>query len=154
MAEEDDWNARLLFGDQAVQGPQVADDLVPSALVGEMAEIGRRSLGPVAAMIVGVNGVAGGVERRGETRVAGAVLGEAMGDLDDRPRAPLGKPTPRQEVLAIVGAKVELAPSFAAAHLRALSAIPLEISLIRSRVKPVGRIAAGKFLLAESIGIG
>ena len=40
MAEEDDRRARLLGGDQAVQGPEVADDLVPSALVGEMAEIG------------------------------------------------------------------------------------------------------------------
>ena len=40
MAEEDDRNARLLGGDQAVEGPEVADDLVPSAFIGEMAEIG------------------------------------------------------------------------------------------------------------------
>ena len=40
MAEEDDRRPRLLGGDPAVQGPEVADDLVPSAFVGEMAEIG------------------------------------------------------------------------------------------------------------------
>ena len=79
--------ARLLGGDQAVQGPEVADDLVPSPFVGEMAEIGRGRFRPVAAKIVGVDAVAGGVERRGETRIAGAVLGETMGDLHDRPRA-------------------------------------------------------------------
>ena len=110
MAEEDDWRARLLGGDQAVQGPEVADDLVPSALVGEMAEIGRRGLRPVAAMIVGVNGVARGVERRRQTRVAAAVLGEAMGDLDHRARRRIGKPAPPQEGLAVVGAKREFAP--------------------------------------------
>ena len=86
MAEEDDWRARLLGGDEAVEGPEVADDLVPSALIGEMAEIGGRRLRPVAAMIVGVNGVARGVERGGETRVTAAVLGEAMGDLHHRAR--------------------------------------------------------------------
>ncbi len=63
MAEEDDRHARLLGGDQAVEGPEVADDLVPSALVGEMAEIGGACLGAVAAMIVGVSRVACGVER-------------------------------------------------------------------------------------------
>ena len=45
-----------------------------------------RGLGPVAAMVVGVSRVARGVERGGETGVAGAVLGEAMGDLHE-PRA-------------------------------------------------------------------
>ena len=110
MAEEDDRRPRLLGGDQAVQGPEVADDLVPSAFVGEMAEIGGGALGPMAAMIVGVNRVARGVERGGETRVAGAVLGEAMGDLHDRARRTFRQPTPRQQGLAIVGAKVEFAP--------------------------------------------
>ena len=107
-------DARLLFGDQAVHGPEVADDLVPSALVGEMTEIRGGGLGPVATMVVGVNRVARGVERRGQTRVAGAVLGEAVGDLQNRARRTFGKPTPRQEVLAIVGAKVELAPRHSA----------------------------------------
>ena len=114
MAEEDDWRARLLGGDQAVQGPEVADDLVPSALVGEMAEIGGGGLGPVTAMIVGVNRVACGVERRGETRVTGAMLGEAVGDLDDRARRRFRQPATRQQVLAIVGAKHE----FASRHCR------------------------------------
>ena len=77
--------------------------------VGEMAEIGRGRFRPVAAKIVGVDAVAGGVERRGETRIAGAVLGEAMGDLHDRPRASLRQPATRKEGLAVVGAKRELA---------------------------------------------
>src|SRR6516165_1070329 len=108
MAEEDDSSARLLFGDEAVQGPEVADDLVPSPLVAEMAEIGSRGAGPVTAMIAGVNRVARGVERGGEARVAGAVLDEAMGDLHDRPRAPLGQPAAREERLAVLAAKLEL----------------------------------------------
>ena len=53
-------------------------------------------LRPVAAMVAGVNRVAGGVERRGETGVAGAVLGEAMGDLHHRARRPFGQPAPRR----------------------------------------------------------
>ena len=105
MAEEDDWRARLLGGDQAVHGPEVADDLVPSALVGEMAKVGAGRAWPVPAMIIGVNGVACGVERCGETRVTAAMLGEAMGDLDHRARRRVWQPATRQEVLAIVGAK-------------------------------------------------
>ncbi len=109
MAEEDDRRPRLLGGDQAVEGPEVADDLVPSALVGEMAEIGGLSLGPMAAMVVGVSRVARGIERGGETGVTGAVLGEAMGDLQNRAWRPLRQPAPREQGLAIVGAKLEFA---------------------------------------------
>src|ERR1700722_14430706 len=110
MAEEDYWNPRLLGGDPAVQGPEVADDLVPAALVGEVAEIRRRGLRPMPAMIVGVSPVARGVERAGDTRIAAAVLGEAVGDLHDRARRTFGQPTPRQEVLTVIGAKLEFAP--------------------------------------------
>src|SRR5579871_3575119 len=92
MAEEDDRNARVLPGDQPVHGPEVADDLAPSSLVGEMAEVRRGGLGPVAAMIAGVDRIAGGVESRSEARVTGAVLGETMGDLHRCPRRPLGRP--------------------------------------------------------------
>ena len=97
MAEEDDRNARLLLGDQPVHGPEVADDLAPSPVVGEMAKVRRGGLGPVAAMIAGVDRIAGGVERRGEARVTGAVLGETMGDLHHRPRPPLRRPAAGQK---------------------------------------------------------
>src|ERR1700677_1617348 len=110
MAEEDDWRPRLFLGDQAIEGPEVAHDLVPAALIGEMAEIGGGRLGSVTAMIVRVSRVARGIERAGQTGVAGAVLGEAMGDLHDRARRPFRQPTPPQQGLAIVGAKRELAP--------------------------------------------
>ena len=79
-------------------------------LVGEMAEIGRGGLGPVSAMVVGVHRIARGVERRGEPGVAGAVLGEAVGDLHNRPRAALGQPAAREQALPVVGPKLELAP--------------------------------------------
>ena len=121
MAEEDDWNARLLGGDQAVQSPEVADDLVPSPFVGKMAEIGGGGLGPMTAMIVGVSRVTRSVERSGKTGVAGAVLGEAMGDLHNRARRTFRQPKPREEGLAIVGAKVE----FALRHCPLIVAVPL-----------------------------
>ena len=154
MAEEDDWRARLLGGDQAVHGPEVADDLVPPALVGEMAEVGAGRAWPVSPMIIGVNGVACGVERRGETRVTPAMLGEAVGDLDHRARRRVWQPATRQEVLAIVGAKHE----FASRH-----SVPLNLSfpspwegLGISRVCAGGvkLVGAGEILLAELIGIG
>src|SRR3984957_17427407 len=108
MAEEDDRRPRLLGGDQAIERPEVADNLVPPALVGEMAEIGGGTARPVPAMIVGISPVACGVEGGGDTRVAGAVLGEAMGDLHQSARATFGEPTPPQEGLTVVGAKREL----------------------------------------------
>src|ERR1700733_2277700 len=118
MAEEDDRRPRLLRGDEAVEGPEVANDLVPSAFVGEMAEIGGRSFGPVTAMVVGVSRVARGIERVGERGVAGAVLGEAMGDLQNRARRTFRQPTAPQKRLAIVGAKVEFAPRHSPSHLK------------------------------------
>ena len=118
MAEEDDRRPWLFRGDQAVEGPEVADDLVPSALVGEMAEIGGGRFGPMAAMVVGVSPIARFVERCRETGVAGAVLGEAMGDLQNRARRTFRQPTPPQKRLAIVGAKLELAFRHSRAHLK------------------------------------
>src|ERR1700722_1378671 len=109
MTEEDDWLPRLLRGERAVQSPEVADDLVPSAYIGEVAEVGGCRPGPVTAMVVGVDRVTCGVKRSGQTSVAGAMLGEAMGDLHNRARRTFWQPTPRQEGLAIVGAKVEFA---------------------------------------------
>ena len=146
--------ARLLGGDQTVQGPEVADDLVPSALVGEMAEIGGGGLGPVAAMIVGVNGVARGVERRGETRVTGAVLGEAMGDLHD-PRAerPSGSQRRARRLWPSSARSVNSLSGIPPRYLRRPQARErLGISRVcASRVKPVGD---REILLAESVGIG
>ena len=55
-----------------------------------MAEIGGGGLGSVSAMIVGVSPIADPIERGGEPRVASAMLGEAVGDLQDRPRPPYG----------------------------------------------------------------
>ena len=75
-----------------------------------MAEIRGGGLGPVAAQVVGVGAIARGVERAGESGVARAVLGEAVRDLHNRARAPFGKPAPPQKALAVVGAKLELAP--------------------------------------------
>ena len=155
MAEEDDWTPRLLGGDQAVEGPEVADDLVPSALVGEMAEIGGRGFGPVTAMVVGVSRVARGIERGGETGVAGAVLGEAMGDLQNRARRPFRQPTPRQEGLAIVGAKLEFASRHSRSHLKATADSLQKSAVCVKRADEAGRRSVSpNLLLAESVGIG
>src|ERR1700722_3080701 len=118
MAEEYDRRPWLFRGDQTVEGPEVADDLVPSALVGEMAEIGGRRLGPMAAVVVGVSRIACFVERCRETGVAGAVLGEAMGDLQDRARRTFRQPTPCKKHLAVGGAKVEFAFRHSRSHLK------------------------------------
>ena len=75
-----------------------------------MAEVGGRARGPVAAQVDGVDPVARRIERGGEPRVAGAVLGEAVRDLDDRLGAPVRQPAPPQEPHAVLGAKDELAP--------------------------------------------
>jgi len=75
-----------------------------------VAEVGRRRGGPVAAMVRGVGGEAGGVQRRREPRVTGAVLGEAVSDLDGRARRSVGRPAPAEETDAVFGLKEELAP--------------------------------------------
>ena len=161
MAEEDDRRPRLLGGDQAVQGPEVADDLVPAPFVGEMAEIGRGGVRPVAAMIAGVDCVACGVERGGETGIAGAVLGEAVGDLHDRARTPSWQPATREQGLAVVGAKRELAPR----HFRPLYRLQSLCAGFLAKSGAVQRQGvkraevefaswAPNFLLAELIAIG
>ncbi len=73
-----------------------------------MAEIGGRRARSVAAMIVRVCPVARSVERSREPRIAGAVLGEAVGDLDDRLGPPVRQPAPAQEARPLLGAKLEL----------------------------------------------
>ena len=164
MAEEDDRNARLLLGDQPVHGPEIADDFSPSAVVGEMAEVGGGRLRPVATMVVRINRIARGVERRGEAGVTGAVLGEAVGDLHHRPRPPFRQPAPGQKALPVVGAKLELAPR----HSRPARSLPafecagwsMEFDAdleppSSGRLGPIRPRGAGRnFLLAESSAIG
>jgi hypothetical protein len=110
MAEKDDRDAELLRRDLAVEVPEIADRFRPAVRICEMAEIAGSCARPVAAMVVGVDREARSVERAREPRVAGAVLGEAVGDLYDRPRPPLRQPPPPEQRDAIVGAKPELAP--------------------------------------------
>src|SRR6202020_2438873 len=146
MAEEDDRPPRLFGDDEAGQGPEVANDIVPAPLVGEMAEIGRDALGPVAAMIAGVDAVARRVERGGETSVAAAVLGEAMGDLHAPARTPSGEPATCEDALTIVGAKLEFAPRHSSPD---LPSAPLRFGkALESRSYPLAassRRATGKF---------
>lgn len=62
-----------------VQAGQVADHLAPAAVVGEVAEfVGIGGLA-VAALVDGIEVVAGGVQRGGEPLVAARVLGHAVG---------------------------------------------------------------------------
>ena len=86
MAEKDDGNARLLGGNYAIEAVIVDDAFRPAPGVGEMAEIGRRRGGTMTTEVERVGDVSGGVERRGEPGVSGGMLGESVGDLDDRPR--------------------------------------------------------------------
>jgi hypothetical protein len=108
MAEEDDRNAGLVRGDQAVERPKITHRLRPAILVGEMSEIGGLRARPVAAMVVGVDPVARFVERRRKAGIAGAVLGEAMRDLHDCPRSSVRQPAPPEKPRAVMGLKREL----------------------------------------------
>ena len=96
VAEDNDRDRRLLCGYHEIEVPKVADDSPLAVPVGESAEVGRRCGETVATMVVGVSGLAGSVERRREARVAGRMFGEAVGDLDNRPRRPLGRPAPAE----------------------------------------------------------
>ena len=94
----------------------------------------------MAAQVDGVDAVARRVERAGEPGVAGAVLGEAVRDLDDRARAPVRQPAARQKPRAVLGAKEELAPR----HVLALRAAcgrfdPPKLRPARRAVKPPRR---------------
>ncbi len=153
VAEEDDGNARLLGGDQPVEGPEVADDLVPPALVGEMAEIGGGRPWSVAAMIVGVDCVARGIERGGETGVAAAVLGEAMGDLQNRARRTFRSQRRARRVWPSSARNSNSLPGIAASPVLSSpwSRQRIGISLLfASRVKAAGD---REILLAESVAI-
>ncbi len=110
VAEKDDSEPRLLRGDQPVEGPEVADTLRPAVPVGEMAEVRGGRGGSMAAQVGGVGRVAGRIERRSEPRVAPAVLGEAMGDLDHRARRAVRQPAPAQKADAVLALKDKFAP--------------------------------------------
>ncbi len=91
MAEDNDRQARLLLGDEIVDGADIGDDLGAAIRVGELA--GRRvgRLGrAVAAMVVGVDMEAAPGEEIGEAGIARGVFGQPVIDLDDRAWAAFG----------------------------------------------------------------
>ena len=80
-------------GDVLVQLPQIGNALVPSIVFGEEAQLGfRAGRLPMAAVIVGEDGIAAVAESFGQSGVACGMLGPAVGDLYDRFRRTLGKP--------------------------------------------------------------
>ena len=102
------------------------------------------ALGPWPRMIGGVDAIARGVERGGETGVAAAMLGEPVRDLDDRARRTFWQPTPREEALAIVGAKRRIrSPALPPPDLRSspsrFAATPWNLARIRWRRQAGGR---------------
>src|SRR5262249_39815090 len=116
---------------------------------------------PMTAMVVGVNGVARGVERGGETSIAPAVLGEAVGDLHDRPRPSLGQPAAREQAVPVVGEKRECAPRHSPlSMLRIAKRAVSHKNLARSASAVKGASGSSwppgspNFLLAESDAIG
>src|SRR5271166_5357298 len=64
----------------------------------------------MSAQVAGVSPVARPVQRAGETGIARAVLGQAVRDLDDRPRRPLRQPAAPEKQRAVIRAKPKLAP--------------------------------------------
>ena len=87
----------------------VGDDMeiieagAPAILLGEEAEVPRRAGRPVAAMVAGVDDIARAGQRFGEPRVASAVLGEPMRDLERRLRLALRRPAAHENGASLVG---------------------------------------------------
>ncbi len=162
MAEKDDRKPRLLRGDQPVEGPEVADAFRPAVPVGEMAKVRRGRGGAVAAQVRGVGGVAGRIEGLSEPRVAPAVLGEAMGDLDDRARRAVRQPAPAEESDAVLALKDKLAPRHVVLASRSRSSrrrnarrfVDCDAIARQARAVPAPIVAPANFRLAESGAIG
>lgn len=99
VADEDDGQARLLLAGLVGHGVQVVDDRLPPVALGEGATRARRLA--VAPVVRAVDGIPVVGEALRETGVAARVLGEAVRDLDDRPRVTVGKPPVDEDVGAV-----------------------------------------------------
>ena len=90
VAEQRHRQAGVGFGGVAAQGVHVGHHLVPAAVGGEMAAQPRR--GAVAAVVVGIDGVAGAGQRLGEAVVARRVFAHAVGDQHHGARRAVRQP--------------------------------------------------------------
>ena len=87
MADEHDWQARMVGGDALVQPPEIIDAFAPAVPLGKEAEIlQRRGRPAMAAMIAGIDRIASASQRLGKPGVSAGMLDEAMGNLHHRLR--------------------------------------------------------------------
>ena len=108
MTEQDDRHARVIGGNASVETPQIVEALVPAAAGGEEAQILGAACGKaVAAMVTGIDGVAGLAQRRRQSSIARAMLGEPMSDLHDAARRRLRPPAMNEKRNAVRGGERE-----------------------------------------------
>jgi hypothetical protein len=102
MADEHDWQARMVGGDALVQPPEIVDAFAPAVPLGKEAEILRRRGRPaMAAMIAGIDHIASASQRLGKPGVSAGMLDQAVGNLHHRLRRRFGQPAIYEEREAI-----------------------------------------------------
>ncbi|MNO92082.1 hypothetical protein D3C76_836440 [compost metagenome] len=79
VAEQDDGQPGMILADVLVERGEVADHLAPAIAVGVVAEVAGFRGAPVAALVDGIEVVAGRVQRAAEPLVAASMLGHAVG---------------------------------------------------------------------------
>jgi|GEM_PF-3673533 len=98
MADEHDWQARMVDGDTLAQPPEI----VYAVPLSKEAEILRRWRRPaMAAMIARINRIASASKCLGKPGISAGMLDEAMRDLDHRFRVCFGHPAIYEEREAI-----------------------------------------------------
>ena len=107
MPEQEDGQPRLLLLGSLGHRGQVVDHPRPAVTFGEQAAATRRLA--VAAMVVGVDRVPVVGQALREAGVAGAVLGQTVGDLHDPLRVCLGQPAVHEDLGAVCRGQREVA---------------------------------------------
>src|ERR1700761_7128784 len=104
MAEKDDRRAGIIRGDAAIDLPQIGRAFGPAILWREETEIlGRLGRTAMAAMVVGIDGIARAGQCLGQPGITAAMLGQAMRDLHGGARRPVRCPAIDEQLDAIFG---------------------------------------------------
>jgi hypothetical protein len=98
MADEKQREPRMVGGDLAIELPDIVEEPPPAVALSEKTEIGRCRLGKaVAAVIAGIDRVAGAGQRLREPRITPGMLRQPMDDLNRRLRRRLRQPAIGEE---------------------------------------------------------
>ena len=105
LTDQHDGQGRMLDDDAAVQLPEIAEAFPPAIPLGEAPELlGTLCRSAVAAMIAGVNGIAGTRQRLGELDIPTGMLEQSVGDSGPLPWARFRAATDRRRAPSRPGA--------------------------------------------------